>query len=424
MKKTLIFALVLGLAVMFAVPAFAFKIESAKDNTFYFGAAIFTDLAAWNYSKELGNGKSDKTQMILDLPQHSRVRGVLEVGNVGAYWEIRMGSNQAAAQGVSGNFSATGGYYFAESAKLYGYYKFGNCTLLAGKTDGHFYSVAPYQNIGYANAAPTGGSPHIALFGWGNNYDNRNTQVRFSQDVSKTFGYDISLVQPQYYFDNGTGTATGGPGTVGAVQSYATFPMLAAKLRMNFGPVSLMPAGYVQYVKWDNLAPAANGATPDDNMTSWGLTLPVVVKAGAFTGTFAGTYGINMGTRLNVLQGALQAESVYQGYGRTPGGAIKNTTGWNAFMDLAFTSGPVTPHFYMGYDKAVNDDIYGKFLSSGSDNFNQRYAVGASLNWKIAESFFVVPEFTYYNYGKNPLVNGNPDLGTEWMGGVQFQFIF
>ena len=419
MKKTLLFALVLGLAVMFAVPAFAFKIESGKDNTFYFGAAIFTDLGAWNTSKELGNGKSDKTQMILDLAQHSRIRGNLDVGNVGGYFELRLGGNQIFAQGQSGSFSSTGGYYFVESAKLYGYYKFGNCTLLAGKTDGHFYSVAPYQNMGYGQFALPNGSPHIALFGWGNNYDNRNAQVRFSQEVNKTFGYDISLVQPQYYFDNGIGTVTGAPGTVGAVQSYATFPMMAAKLRMNFGAVSLMPAGYIQYVKWDNLPGQA-----DDNMTSWAATLPVVVKAGAFTGTFAGTYGINMGTRLNVLQGALQAESVYQGYGRTPSGSIKNTTGWNAFFDLAFSAGAVTPHFYMGYDKAMNSDIYGKGLSAGSDDFNQRYAVGASVNWKIAESFYLVPEFTYYNYGKNPLVNGNPDIGTEWLGGVQFQFVF
>jgi len=424
MKKTLIFALVLGLAVMFAIPAFAFKIESAKDNTFYFGAAIFTDFGAWNYSKELGNQKSDKTQLLFDLAQHSRLRGVLEVGNVGAYWEIRMGSNQQNAQGLSGSFSSTGGDYFAESAKLYGYYKFGNCTLLAGKTDGHFFSVVAGQNMGNGNGAPTGGSPHIALFGFGNNYDNRNTQVRFSQEISKAFGYDISLVQPQYYQDNGTGSLTGAPGTTNAVQSYATFPLVAGKLRMNFGMVSLMPAAYVQYVKWDNLAPAAGGATPSDNMTSWAATLPVVVKAGAFTGTFAATYGQNMGTRLNVLQGVLQAESVWQGYARTPNGAIKDTTGWNAFMDLAFTSGAVTPHFYMGYDKAVNDDVYGKGLSSGSDNFNQRYAMGASVNWKIAESFYIVPEFTYWNYGKNPVVNGNPDLGTEWIGGVQFQFIF
>ena len=40
MKKTLMFALVLALAVAFAVPAFAFRIEGAKDTKFYFGALI------------------------------------------------------------------------------------------------------------------------------------------------------------------------------------------------------------------------------------------------------------------------------------------------------------------------------------------------------------------------------------------------
>ena len=42
------------------------------------------------------------------------------------------------------------------------------------------------------------------------------TQVRFSQDVSKSFGYDISLVQPMYYNDNGQGSATGAPQTANA----------------------------------------------------------------------------------------------------------------------------------------------------------------------------------------------------------------
>ena len=57
MKKTLLFALVLGLAVMFAVPALAFKIESGKDTSFYFGALVLTDLGAWNRSKELARGQ-------------------------------------------------------------------------------------------------------------------------------------------------------------------------------------------------------------------------------------------------------------------------------------------------------------------------------------------------------------------------------
>ena len=416
MKKTLLFALVLGLAVMFAVPAFAFKIESGKDTTFYIGGVFMTDLAAWNRSKELFNGKSDNTQLLFDVPKHSRIRGLLEVGNVGGYWELRLAADQRAAQGASGNVSASGGYGFVESAKLYGYYKFGNCTFLAGKTDGHIMSVVPGQNIGFS----TSGGAHFGLFGWGNIYDNRDTQIRFSQEVSKTFGYDISLVQPHYFYDNGVSGATAST-TAGAIQSYGTFPLAAAKLRMNFGAVSLMPAGWVQYVKWDNLPATPLNTTPDDNMTAWGLVLPVVVKAGAFVGTFQATYGQNQGNNASFINGTLSAANPYSAYRRTINGAIKSTTGWNAFMDLAFTSGAVTPHFYMGYDKAINSDAYGL---TGGDDFNQRTAIGASVSWKIADSFFLSPEFTYYNYGKNPTVKGNPDLGTEWVGGVQFQFVF
>ena len=199
MKKTLLFALVLGLAVMFAVPAFAFKIEGAKDTNFYFGALAYTDLGAWNRSKELAPGrKSEQTELILNVPRHSRIRGNLDVGNVGAYWEVRLGGDAATiATSKSRLFKLRVAATFAESAKLYGYYKFGNCTLLAGKTDGQFMSVTAYQNLGFDN------NNHIAGFGWGAIYDQRNAQVRFSQDISKAFGYDFSLVQPQYYNDNG-----------------------------------------------------------------------------------------------------------------------------------------------------------------------------------------------------------------------------
>jgi hypothetical protein len=413
MKKTLLFALVLSLAVMFAVPAFAFKIESGKDNSFYFGAAVFTDLAIWNRNKELvPGGKSDRTELIFDLPRHSRIRGSLDVGNVGAYWEVRLGGNQQDTNAGTPGWSTTG-FYFAEGAKLYGYYKFGNCTFLAGKTDGHFYSVAAYQNIGYNN------NNHIAGFGFGPVYDSRNAQVRFSQDVSKTFGYDISLVQPIYYQDNGTGIVA--PTTLGAQQSLGTFPQLALKMRMNFGAVSLMPAGILQYVKWNDL-PNVGGNNPDDNMTAWAVVLPIVVKAGAFTGTFQGSYGINEGgpsaqsAGYQAAQALLGFNSQWHQY-RRRGGSIKNTTGYQGFMDLAFTSGAVTPHFYVGYDKAENDLYVG-------DKNNVRMMYGVGINWKIVDSFYVVPEFTYYDQGKDPTRLGNPELGKEWIGGVQFQFVF
>ena len=397
MKKTLLFALVLGLAVMFAVPAFAFKIESGKDTTFYFGALILTDLGAWSRDADLvktntgRGGATDRTELILNVPRHSRLRGVLEVGSVGGYWELGLGGDNQL--GNAGNPQFPGNAYNVETRKFYGYYKFGNCTLLAGKTDGHFFSVVPAQNLGFDT------NNHVLGFGWGSIYDGRTTQVRFSQDVSKTFGYDISFVQPVYYTELA--------GTALANQSMGTLPMTALKLRMNFGAVSLMPAGVVQYVKWNDLPGNA-----DDNMTAWAVMLPVVVKAGAFTGTFQALYGQNLGG------GPLGLQSSFWSYKRNQDLAIKNSTGWNGFMDLAFTAGAVTPHFYLGYDYVEND------LFVGSDKNNMRSMYGVSVNWKIADSFYIAPEFTFYDYGKDPTKINNPSIGKEWLGGVQFQFVF
>jgi hypothetical protein len=99
-------------------------------------------------------------------------------------------------------------------------------------------------------------------------------------------------------------------------------------------------------------------------------------------------------------------------------GKVKNTTGLYGFADFAFTVGAVTPHFYIGYDAPENTDAY------KGDKKNERLMYGVSANWKVADNFFVVPEFTLYDYGKDPTKAGNPDLGKEWLGGFQFQFVF
>ena len=98
--------------------------------------------------------------------------------------------------------------------------------------------------------------------------------------------------------------------------------------------------------------------------------------------------------------------------------------------------GPITPHVYYGYDKAENTDVY------VGDKYNVRQMYGVGVNWKIADSFYIVPEFTYYDYGKdakrkatptsarngwaacssslysNPTLNGNP--GEEKLHGLSF----
>ncbi len=371
-----------ALVIAFALPAGAFTIDGAKGEKMYIGGFIKTDFGYWNRDKKL-TGVDDQTQFITSVTNNSRVRGSFEVGNVGGYWEL---GNGGEVTGTTG--SGVGNTAYIETRKLFGWYKFGNCEIRAGKDDSYLYTINPFQNMGPNNNSHTGG------YGWGGIYDTRNPQVRFTQNVSKAFGYALTLLQPNTFVDQ---TRT----------SYATLPAVAAKMTMNFGSVSLYPAGLYQQVKWDKMPGGF-----DDNMTTWFAILPVKVSAGGFTGLAQIGYGQN-------VNGALGTQSAFHLYLRDASGKVKNTTALNGFVDLAYAFGPVTPHIYFGYDKASNSDVW----KTGDDN-NTRTMVGIGINYKVADSFYVVPEFTMYDYGKKPNDAAKPDLGKEWLGGVQFQFVF
>jgi len=388
MKKLGLFALVLGLVVAFALPAFAFTIEGAKGEKMYIGGLFMTDIGFFNRSKELTGYTSDRTELMFTVPNYSQLRGTVEVGQVGGLWEFGIGGST-----IGGTAAET---RYVELRKLYGWYNFGNCQILAGKTDGYVYSVAPLQVMGFNNGN------YVAGFGWGNIYDSRSPQVRFTQNISKQFSYAISLVSTEGYTDS-------------TRLSYSQIPAIAAKFSMNFGVVTLKPAAVYQTVKWDQLP-----AGYDDSMASWYAVLPVIVKAGPFTGTFQAGYGQNIGTGATQGQfGLLLLESAYQSYQRDANGKIKNTTALNGFIDLAFTAGPITPHVYFGYDRAQNSDVW----KTGDDN-NTRTMMGISAMYQVAPAFYLIPEFTMYDYGKIPNTAAKTDIGKSWVGGVQFRFMF
>jgi len=397
MKKLGLFALVMGLVVAFAMPALAFTIDGAKGEKMYIGGVLMTDMGWQNRSKEnpgIAPGVvtgTERTEFFMAVPNHSRVRGSFDVGNVGGFWEFGMGGNEANS---SGAYQTANNY--VETRKLFGYYTFGNCQIKAGKDDGYFFSVVPSQYLGLNE------NLHVFGFGWGALYDTRDPQFRFTQNISKTFGYAVSLLQPTVFTDN-------------TRVSYSGIPRLSAKLMLNFGMVSMYPAFQIQNVKWDNLsAIAAAGSSPDDNLTSWMALLPVVVQAGPFKGTFQFGYGQNSAPFYGGFASSFHA------YYRDPvSGRIKDTTDMNGFINLAYTVGPVTPALYFGYDNAKNSDKY----KTGDDN-NTRMMYGASVVYAVAPGFNIVPEFDYYDYGKTPGNPNKPDVGKEWIGGVQFQFTF
>jgi hypothetical protein len=399
MKKMGLFAVVMGLVVAMALPALAFTIEGAKGEKMYIGGQFITDIMWWSRSKELTGTNTDQTQFIVSVPNNSKLRGSLEIGNVGGYWEFGMGGSQANTSGASGG--ATNNY--VETRKLYGWYKFGECEIRAGKDDGYFMTVTPAQYLGYND------NRHSSGYGWGAIVDYRDPQFRFAQKVSKEFSYMITLLQPVVFTESSVAA------TVPQRLSYNVLPRAAIKLMLDFGMFKLYPAFIGQYAKWDNLDQVAPwvGKKPDDNVTSWHAILPVRFIAGPFVATAQFGYGQNIGVFLDY-------ESTYQNFWRNPAsGAIKITTGMNGFIDLAYTIGPATPHIYAGFDNASNSDEW-----KVGDDYNLRQMYGISCPIKIADGFFISPEVTYWNYGTQPGVASRPSLGTEWMGGIQFQFIF
>ena len=173
-------------------------------------------------SEPIFQGQTERTELVLNVPRHSRIRGVLEVGTVGAYWELRLGGDKQSAAAGSTEFLGKVVLIGRKALNSMGITSSGTAPYWPARPMVTFMSVTAYQNFGFDN------NNHIAGFGWGAIYDTRTAQVRFSQDISKTFGYDISLVQPDYYVDNGTGQAGNRRGS--QINSLGTFPLTALKL--------------------------------------------------------------------------------------------------------------------------------------------------------------------------------------------------
>ena len=226
MKKLGLLAFILGLVIAFAMPALAFTIEGAKGEKMYIGGTILTDIGAWSRSKELIAGVpgstalSDRTEFYDNVLLHSVLHGTVEVGPAGMLWEFGMGENRNPSELLGANTS------YVETRLLYGWYNFGNCQILAGKNHGQLYSVVPWQTMGVWQG-------HVYGFGWGSIYDQRNAQIRFTQNVTKQVGWQISLVDPDQYADAAASPAN--------KNSYTYLPQVDAKVMPEFRDGRFIP---------------------------------------------------------------------------------------------------------------------------------------------------------------------------------------
>ncbi len=109
----------------------------------------------------------------------------------------------------------------------------------------------------------------------------------------------------------------------------------------------------------------------------------------------------------------------FYGYFWDTSGRINDTNGKHEIADVAYTFGRATPHIYLGHENTKNSDDW---KVANEDITRMMY--GVSLDYKVTNAFYVIPVFTYYDWSGQSEVSSKPGLNKEWIGGLQFRFIF
>lgn len=112
-------------------------------------------------------------------------------------------------------------------------------------------------------------------------------------------------------------------------------------------------------------------------------------------------------------------QSSPRGYFWDVSGRINNYNHKKRVSDLVYKFGHTTMHFYLGYDKPNNNGE----SKVGVDN-SALVMFGASLDYKVADTLYLIPLFTFYDWSKQPNIASNPNINQEWIGGLQLRFLF
>ena len=379
MKKLLVAMLAVVALVAFAGAAFAAESPSSR---VIINGRMLTDFGWWNKSKELTtNGKDDVTTAFVNVPGHSFLRARWRTSDAmsGGMIELGLKSLQPTAS-VSLRYA-------------YGWYKVGNCRILAGQTDNWFGSLQyhPKQYVGLNNDA------HLLLFGWGMLWSHRVPQVQFTYSTD-SWGLQFALEEPR------AKTAETG------ADFYINVPRITLTAMFKSGGFQTHPG--VLWVQHKQEFGSGQGAGGDDSYNTWAFVLPIKFTAGAFTVKFQGHYGINIATEIPFYPADTGPIRV--------GNKIYDTQTMGGFISLEYKIGAITLIGGIGYEDIQNDDWKNK-LGYKDDSYT-RMAYFVAVPYQVNKFFGIHPEFSYYNHGDDP--ETGDDQGNEWMLGLQFRFIF
>ncbi|MBU4275194.1 MAG: hypothetical protein KKC30_00485 [Proteobacteria bacterium] len=377
MRKLVTILVAVAAIVAISVPAMAVE---PSTYTYEMAARMLTDIGWSQKSKELTNNQSsDVGTWFTNLAGHSylRARFFSVDKNVGGRIELGLKSLQP---------SATVSLRYA-----YGFWRVGNCRILAGQTDNWWGSTAyaPKQYIGLNLD-----SSHLLMFGWGVVWGHRVPQVQFTYNTDK-WGVQFALEEPR---NKSTWN--------GATDVDATFimPRMSLTFMVKYGAFMSNPG--VLYVKHGY--EAGDTGSADEEWDTLAFVLPIKFTAGAFTLKFQGHYGKNFATEIPFYDTKWTAPVLN-------GSEVEDTIIWGGMLAGEYSIGKLMLTAGVGYENWSND-------TWTTDDEITRWAAFVAVPYQFTKNFGIHPEFAYYNYGDNP--NTGNEMGNEWLLGVQFRFVF
>ncbi len=388
MKKVFLIALAIMAVVAMSVSAWAQATEPGPSAVL--GGRIFTDLGYQNLSKELTtNRRDDVTTAFLQLSSSSYLRGTWTSADktTGGLVEVGVSAKANDQESVTMRFA-------------YGWWKVGNCQLIAGQTDGWVGSLAyaPLQSMGIVQSAKNG------LTNWGFIYSGRSPQVRFEWK-SGNFGFAIAAVQPAAEY------AT----SIAGADMYANVPRFDVAVEFKAGGFMTTPGFGWSQLKYQGVA-----AGWDDNYNSWIAVLPIKYTVGPFTAKFQIHTGSNtesewLGEQNTAMKSAPMIVPVFSATGKE-----YDTKETGGVLALEYKVGALTAT--AGYGQVrIENDFWKSSNGYRNDNYDRR-AYFVALPYQVTKNFTIQPEFSYFMYGDSPATN--QDMGNEWLGGLQFKFVF
>lgn len=396
MKKIAISILALTLAVLLATPAMAATIEpygSMRLGTFY--SSVQSNKA----------GVDDNNDLNIDMADISRFGARGQVGDIYGVVELGIRGTENAAGYNSAYSSSLGARPWYDNQVytrlLYGKWDFGSGNLLVGQD----YTPSTYPS---AQEGPGVFDVQNGFIGVGCMWDWRWPQVKVVMDNGLTF------VAAQTF----AGNAPGGFNTfnVGSLAGKTitpinqvpggdydvTLPKLFVAWDVKREGWYLGPGfGYNTY-KYDNTNVA--GGTFDDDVTSYIAFLKGSWNPGPVAFRFAAHYGENLGDFGIAGRGAAASAWVDPATG-----SLEDATCWGGYIQASWKVDPTTITLGWGYSSSENDVV--------GPEADELMSIFVNCKVPIAETFFVVPEFSWWDGMDNAKGVEDPDswhLGLVW----------